>query len=99
MPPKTKDEVLDILVTCPHCAHTHVIKLNEADLPLRRNTGRQRMYKLSEVAKILGLSRRTIKQYIYDGKLHAEHFTDGPTSPWYVSESALADFRRSRGER
>lgn len=97
--PKTHDEVIELLVTCPSCGHTHQLKLSEADLPLARNPNRERMFKLSEVVKILGLSRRTLKQYIYDGKLRAERDGNKPTSPWLVPESAIGEFRRSRGQR
>lgn len=84
-----------VLVSCPSCAHVHRISVNNADL--QPNAGRERMYKISDVISLLGLSRRTIKQYIYDGKLRAQRFTDGPTSPWYISESALREFREARG--
>ena len=84
----------EILVTCPSCGHTHTIEVDNADL----QPNPERMYKLKEVEKILGLSRRTLKQLIYDGKLAAEKTGDSQTSGWRVSESAIADYRRSRGE-
>ena len=85
----------DILVTCPSCGHTHTIEVDSADL----HPNPERTYKLKDVEKILGLSRRTLKQLIYDGKLKAEKSGDSQTSGWYVSESAIAEYRRSRGDR
>jgi len=87
----------DLIVTCPRCEHTHTIRLTEADLgKLRKNSGEDRTYKLSEVEKLLGLKRRTIKQLIYDGRLKAKKASDGPTSPWMVSAAAIAEYRRNR---
>lgn len=88
--------VLDdtLVVTCPRCNHTHAVRVTEADLTtLRKNSSDDRLYKLAQVETILGLSRRTLKQLIYDKKLKAER-ARGPTSPWKVSGAAIQAYRR-----
>lgn len=93
--------VLDdtLVVTCPNCTHTHQVRLEEGDLDrLRKNSADDRLYKLHEVENILGLSRRTLKQLIYDGKLEAEKLGDAANSPWMVSAAAITAYRRSRGQ-
>lgn len=88
--------VLDdtLVVTCPRCNHTHAVRVTEADLTtLRKNSNDDRVYKLAEVETILGLSRRTLKQLIYDGKLKAER-GKSRNSAWQVSATAIAEYRR-----
>ena len=94
MSPRTKDDLIELVITCPKCDHTHTIGIPESDLPLQKNSARERLYKLKEVGEIVGLSRRTLKQLIYDGKLKAQKLTD--RGAWFVSASDLTSFRRSR---
>jgi hypothetical protein len=77
---------------CPNCG----FELR----PLEKNAGDpdERMYTLSELETKLNLSRRTLKQLIYDKKLRASKLTEGPGAGWRVGESALAEFRRAREE-
>jgi hypothetical protein len=93
--PKTQDDAIELLITCPSCGHTHEVEVDAGELPLVRNASREKLFKLAEVEEILGLSRRRLKQLIYDGKLRAER-GKGATSPWFVSESAIGEYRRSR---
>lgn len=93
-----EEDVIELLVTCPGCGHTHKVEILEDDLPLHRNKAHEKLYTLKQLETILNLSRRTLKQLIYEGKLQASKHGDGPTSPWKVSESDLSAFRHSRGE-
>ena len=94
-PLKTKDDTIDILVTCPQCAHTHTLKINESDLPNPDGSSRrERYYKLSELQKILSVSRPTLKRWIYMGQIKAvKQGSRKGGAPWYVSESELRKFR------
>jgi excisionase family DNA binding protein len=50
-------------------------------------------YKLSEVEALLGVSRRTLKQWISDGKIKAVKLGGGgTTTPWRITESELQRF-------
>jgi len=89
---KTTNDSIDLLVTCPSCDHAHTVKINEADLP---TDGCERHYKLQELEKLLAVSRKTLKRWIYTGKLVGvkQGSADGG-APWYVSETALRNFRK-----
>ena len=47
----------------------------------------EKKYKLREVAEILGLKVRTIRQWVHDGKLEAVKAPGG--KHWFVSDSEL----------
>jgi excisionase family DNA binding protein len=91
--PRYHDEIIDVLVTCPKCAHSHTVNIPESELP---NSNSERYYRLAEIEKMLGVSRRTVKQWIYDKKLRATKPSEGESkgAPWFVSASDLAEFRR-----
>lgn len=85
---------LELMVTCPNCQHSHVEKV---DLHLlEENPASERMYRLAELETILGLSRRTLKQLIYDRKLKAVKLTSGKVAAWQVSEGEVNRFKRER---
>jgi hypothetical protein len=90
---KTTDDSIDLLVTCPSCDHTHTVQVNERDLP--GADGGERHYKLHELEKLFSVSRKTLKRWIYTGKLEAvkQGSVEGG-APWYVSETALRNFRK-----
>lgn len=93
--PRFEAATVDIIVTCPKCAHSHSITLSEDELP---GSASERFFKLAEVQKMLNVSRRTVKRWIYDGKLKAVKPTgNAQSSPWFVPESALKEFRRKYG--
>jgi putative resolvase len=50
----------------------------------------ERQYKLVEVQKILGVSRATLKRWIYDGKMKAVKIG----AHWRVSESEVRRFTK-----
>jgi excisionase family DNA binding protein len=78
-------------VTCPECGTDVAVPSEERIEP---------MYRLAEVEQALGVSRPTVKRWIYQGKLRAQKLGGGGTgSPWYVSESALTEFREQQGSR
>lgn len=92
--PRTSDDLVKVLVTCPKCEHTHAITVSDSDLRPNRT---ERFYRLAEVEKMFGVSRRTVKQWIYDKKLEAQKLSERGDSykgaPWFVSESAIRRFR------
>jgi len=92
--PRYHDVTVNLLVTCPKCAHSHTVNIPESELP--SNPGSERYYKLREIQQMLGVSRRTVKQWIYDGKLKASKPSEGTSkgAPWFVAASDLEDFRR-----
>lgn len=87
---------IELIVTCPRCNTTHVVEVPLDDL--RPNPDTEKMYKLKELERILNLSRRTIRQYISDGKLRATKYGKDKRSPWRVSSSDLRAFRKARGD-
>lgn len=91
-----EEENVELVVTCPRCDTTHVVEVPVDDLLPNPDT--EKMYKLKEVERILNLSRRTIRQYISDGKLKATKFGADKRSAWRVSASDLREFRKSRGD-
>lgn len=96
---KTKDDTIDLLVTCPQCDHTHTHQINESDVPNTDGSPRrERYYKLNELQKLLSVSRPTLKRWIYRGQLVAvkQGSRDGG-APWYVSETSLRNFRQKHG--
>lgn len=56
-----------------------------------------RQFKLAEAQAIVGLSRKTLLRRIRDGELKARK-GQGKTSPWLVSEAALAECFPLSGE-
>lgn len=83
---------VQIMVMCPRCDHTHMVEVDEADLV--KNPAEERVYRLHDLERILGLSRRTLLQNIYDKKLKA--FKPDVDRRWHVKESDLTAFRRYR---
>lgn len=53
-----------------------------------------KMYNLREVSALLGIKVRTVRQWVYDGKLNAIKYQD--SRRWFVSESELK--RITKGE-
>lgn len=53
----------------------------------------ERGYNLNEVAELLGLKVRTVRQWVKDGKVKATKIAD--SRRWIVTESEI---RRMRGE-
>lgn len=53
----------------------------------------ERGYNLNEVAELLGLKVRTVRQWVKDGKVKATKIAD--SRRWIVTESEI---RRLRGE-
>lgn len=51
----------------------------------------EKHYKISEVEKLLGVSRSTMKRWIRTKKIQAVKFG----SNWRISESALAAFKKN----
>jgi len=47
----------------------------------------EKVYKLNEVAEILGLKVRTIRQWVHDGKIEAVKIPGG--KHWFVKESEV----------
>lgn len=86
--------IVQVMVTCPRCEHTHTVEFDERELV--PNAAEERVYLLQDLEDILKLSRRTIKQNIYDGRLKA--YKPGRDRRWHVKESDLLAFRRRRGE-
>lgn len=88
------DEIIELLITCPKCEHTHTVEVQENDL--KPNREEEKLYRLKDLQQILGLSRRTLKEHIYMGHLKA--FKPGRDRRWHIKASDLRDFRRWRGE-
>lgn len=85
-----------VKATCPACSYEYALKIDESQVAnLDSSSNNERHYKLNDLEKLLGVSRRTLKRWIYTGKLAAVKLgsEDGGT-PWYVSESALTAFRQ-----
>lgn len=80
-----------VLVTCPNCGHSHQIEVDVDELEINNA---EREYDLSQVMRLTGLSRETLKRYIYNGRLKASKNTEG--GKWMVSGANLAEFRRNR---
>lgn len=53
----------------------------------------ERGYNLNEVAELLGLKVRTVRQWVKDGKVKAKKIAD--SRRWIITESEI---RRLRGE-
>jgi excisionase family DNA binding protein len=77
-----------ITVTCPHCSEDHDVLID-----LTPNPEGERYYTAREVASMMGVSRFTVKNWIYQKKLHAVRMS-GRTSPWRIPASSLATFRQ-----
>ena len=88
-----------------HDHHVSLVERLQAQLSLAMHWGRalavrlpsntvERHYPLADVEKLSGLSRRTLKRHIYDGKLRATKA--GDVGHWLVSQTDLdAYLRRS----
>lgn len=55
----------------------------------------EKLYKLKEVEQILGVSRRTLYNYLNDGKLEGVRLS-GDKGDWRISESELQRFAEQR---
>lgn len=95
-------DVEEVDVECPHCGHSFVVEVesvqskDETQGPIFANdVDPGPWHKLSEVERRLGLSRKSVKKRIYDGRLRAKKFGDAAGSPWHVSEQALQEYIRS----
>lgn len=93
----SSEDVEEVDVQCPHCGHSFVVEMETVQSNLTENNGVDPgpWHKLSEVERRLGLSRKSVKKRIYDGRLRAKKFGDGLGSPWHVSEQALQEYIRS----
>lgn len=81
-----------ITVMCPSCNHEHQVAV---ELP-QPNLAEERFYTAREVASMMGVSRFTVKKWIYDKKLHAVRLP-ARTAPWRIPASSLAAFRQQHG--
>ena len=70
--------------------------MSKPKTPIRTESG-EKLYKLAELETLLSASRKTIKRWIYAGKLDAEKLGAGPNAPWRVSASAIRRFREQHG--
>lgn len=89
---RQKKETVAILVSCPNCSHTHEIVVSPSEL-LKRNPVEQH-YKVADIQKMFGVTRQTVMSWIHDNKLYATRTGTSRTSPWYISESAIREFRQ-----
>ena len=92
---KTKDDTIDLLVTCPKWNYTHTHTVDEGDMPNADGSlRRERYYNFRELEKLMGVSRSTLKRWVYEGKLTAvKQGRQSGGAPWYVSETSLHNFR------
>lgn len=59
----------------------------------------EKIYRVPEVARILGLSEYTVREYLKDGKLDGYKNTDSGrknNDQWRVTETALKTYLESR---
>lgn len=55
----------------------------------------ERHYKLSEVEKILSVTRGTLLRWIASGRIKATKFgSNAKTAPWRISESTLTELQK-----
>jgi excisionase family DNA binding protein len=52
----------------------------------------EQLYRISDVARILGLNRQTATKWIREGRIEAVRFGTHRTAPWRVTKSALERF-------
>jgi len=50
----------------------------------------EKFYRISDVEKMLSVSKSTLKRWIKSGKIKAVRFGN----PWKISESALEEFKK-----
>ena len=50
----------------------------------------ERTYNTEKAAELLGITRRTLRQWIKDGKIKAYKYTNQPNGHWYIYESEIA---------
>lgn len=66
-------------------------------MSVTKNEEPEKTYLTSEVEKILGISKSTLKRLIKSGKIRAVKFgEDVQGNPWHISESALEEYRKMK---
>lgn len=94
-PTTNKEDIDEVDVACPSCGHEFVVEVETVPNPNTDSVDPGPWHKLGEVEQRLCLSRKSVKNHIYSGKLEARKFGDGRTAPWHVSEQAIQKFLRN----
>lgn len=59
---------------------------------MSRQVGKVTLFTVEELAEILDVQERTIREYLREGKLHGRKLANR----WYVTDDAIADYFRER---
>lgn len=59
---------------------------------MSRQVGKVTLFTVEELAELLGVQERTIREYLREGKLHGRKLANR----WYVTDDAVADYFRER---
>lgn len=59
---------------------------------MSKTVGKVTLFTVEELAEILGVQERTIREYLREGKLHGRKLANR----WYITDEAIADYFRER---
>jgi excisionase family DNA binding protein len=59
---------------------------------MSRQIGKVTLFTVEELAELLDVQERTIREYLREGKLHGRKLANR----WYVTDDAVADYFRER---
>lgn len=59
---------------------------------MSKQVGKLTLYTVEELAAVLDVQERTIREYLREGKLHGRKLANR----WYITDEAVADYFRQR---